>query len=570
MSDGSPAVRSWEQLRPELAVDVTVDPPLREGDPWVIAVARVPRARVSADFARLAGSFDGRRSLREAAAAAGVEVDPARALDVVDALAAADLLRTASSGAAVDRRPGRRDRRGRGSGARLQFRAPLTVQWTIVDPSALASMLARPLRRRAGRIVLCVALAFLIVLAAVAVAAEFEAIIDVLSSPLSIDLIPPLLLAVLLTGCVHELCHAVMLAALGGRPTRMGIMLFYFMPAFFCDVTDGWRIGGRRDRVAVALAGPAIHLVLASASFALLPAMGRTSVRALLTLYGLACLVAVAANLIPFIKLDGYLALVAITDTPYLRRVAMTAATRASARLLCGVDLRPDAPKDAPRLVVFGALCTLFPLLLFLWAAIRLQATFVELGPWSAMMYLALIVTFAAATAWRVVRVAVSCFRLRPRARRAAGAFTIVLVVASAIMLIPVPTTVHAGFVAQGDRMLLVSNSATLRSLAPGAPVRLRANGVVLRPEVGTAVIADGPNDVEVVVAPVSASAPVSAPGATVTSRGIRLAGIEATAPLPVAGLADVELDGSRTLGTHLVELFVGEPLRAVFEAVEP
>lgn len=571
MRDGISAVRSWDELRPQLADDVSVDAPLSEGAPWVIAVSEVPRARVGSDFARLAACFDGRRSLHEAADAAGVAVGPAQALEVVDALAAADLLRTGSPGAARGARPRGRTCGARAAGHRLQYRAPLTVQWTIFDPSGLAALLARAIRLRPVRVVLYAAVAFLLVLAAVAVAVELESIVGVLASPLSIDLVPALILAIVLTGCAHELGHAVMLAARGGRPTRMGIMLFYFMPAFFCDVTDGWRIGGRRGRAAVALAGPATHLVLASASLTLLLIAGDTSLRALLALYGFACLVAVVANLLPFIKLDGYLALVAITDTPYLRRVATTAARRGLARLLFGVDVRldADAPRDPFPLVVFGALCTLFPLLLFLWAAIRLQPMFLELGPWSAASYLALVATFLIATARRIVRFATACLRLRPRARRAGVALGIALIAAALIALIPVPTTVHAGYVVRAGQVLLVSsNPSTLESLTPAASVRLRTNGVVLRLAVGTAVVPDDPSRPTEVSAPLSASAPISAPGAVVTAWGIPLTTVESLVPLPAAGTADIELAGSRPLGMYVAGLLLGEPVSVVLQAV--
>jgi len=569
MRDGSSAMRSWDELWPELADDVSVDAPLHDGAPWVIAVSKVPRARVGVDFARLAASFDGRRSLREAADAAGLSVGPAQALDVVDALAAADLLRSGSPAVALRARPGRRTLKARAAGRRLQYRAPLTVQWTILDPSALARTLAAPIRLRAFRVVLYATVAVLLVLAGVGIAVDLESIIGVLAAPLPIDLVPVLILAVALTGCVHELGHAVMLAALGGRPTRMGIMLFYLMPAFFCDVTDGWRIGGRRSRAAVALAGPAIHLVLASASFALVPVVGDANLRALLALYGFACLVAVVANLVPFIKLDGYLALVAITDTPYLRRVAMTAARRGIARMLFGVDLRPDAPRDAFPLIAFGALCTLFPLLLFLWGAIRLQSTFLDLGHWSAMSYLALVATFLIVTARRIVRFATACLRLRPRARRIGFALGVALTAGSLLVQIPVPATAHAGYVVRADHVFVVSSSQSIvESLRPGGVVRLRTNGVVLRSEVGTAAVPDDPSRPTEVTVPVSAAAPVSAPGTTVTAWGIPLTKVESLDPLPAAGIADIELADSLPLGEYAVGLLIGEPLSAVFEGV--
>lgn len=34
------------------------------------------------------------------------------------------------------------------------------------------------------------------------------------------------------------------------RPSRMGVMLFYLLPAFFCDVSDGWRLPDKAHELA--------------------------------------------------------------------------------------------------------------------------------------------------------------------------------------------------------------------------------------------------------------------------------------------------------------------------------
>ncbi|MCR2185631.1 hypothetical protein NSX52_24025, partial [Salmonella enterica] len=71
-----------------------------------------------------------------------------------------------------------------------------------------------------------------------------------------------ILIAVLsLATLLHEAAHGLTLARFGGSPRRAGFMLFYLTPAFFVDVTDGWRLPKRSQRVAIALAGPAVHAV---------------------------------------------------------------------------------------------------------------------------------------------------------------------------------------------------------------------------------------------------------------------------------------------------------------------
>lgn len=563
MLSGAAGVRSWDALRPELAAGVTVDSPLTDGAPWVIAVDAVPRARVGDDFARVARLLDGRRSLREAVRSAGVAADSVQAFAVVDALAAARLLRTNAPHELGDRRLRHGIRRGAGrSGIRFRYRAPLTFQWMIFDPSPLARVLARPFRVRGFAAACTFAAAVLLALAALSTAVDFASIVGVLAAPMPAGLLPGILVAIVLTGCLHELSHAVTLAAMGGRPSRMGIMLLYLMPAFFCDVTDGWRIGERWRRAAVALAGPALHLVLAAASFASLLVVDAPDPRAFLVLYGSACAVAVIANLIPFLKLDGYLALVAITDTPYLRANAVAAAQCASARLLFGGKALKDAPRSSPALVVFGALCVLFPILLFVWASIRLQTAFLGMGPWMALTYLALVVAFLVVMARRIAGFFAAGWRNRLGFGRAAAGTSTVLVAVGVLLLAPVQVTVHAGFMVHDDGVLLVaSTQSVLEPVHRGDRVRLSVNGIVFRPEVGTGVVGGSGSDVDVAL---TAIAPVAASSSTMPGWGRPLRDVTSSDSLPPAGAADVDAGGARPAGAFLLDVLVLEPMQVV------
>lgn len=554
--------QSWAELCPQLADGVSVDAPLTDGAPWVIAADGVPRARVSADFARLAELFDGRRTVKEAVEEANIGADSPQAIGVVEALANAGLLHSES----IDADGGGVVHRGDRSKSPFTFRPPLTVQWVLFDPASFARLVARPFQHPAFRVTMAVLAGALLVLAGITLGINGGAIVSALSTPVPLGLFGWLIGAVILTGCIHELSHAVTLAALGGRPTRMGIMLFYFMPAFFCDVTDGWRMGGRWRRAAVALAGPCLHLLLAAAAFVGMLFPGSAGMREFLALYGFACLVAVVANLLPFIKLDGYLALVAITDRPYLRGSAMAAARRSLVRRLYGADTEPGAPRVSAAMAIFGAACILFPVGMFAWAAIRLQPAFVGMGSWMTGIYLLLVIAFGAVTTRRLVRTVAASLRHGAHVGRVILVSGAVLAAVSGALLIPVPATAHLGFVASEGQVLLVSATAsTLEALQPGEPVRLLSNGIVLRPEIGTAEVSGEPEDPMRVDAPVSALAPVSSPNATSEAWGVPLAVSESFGALPAAGAAEVGFERSVPLGGYLFDLFVREPSQAMF-----
>ncbi|MDR6866961.1 putative peptide zinc metalloprotease protein [Microbacterium resistens] len=598
MSESAVAARSWDAAHPALADQVGVDPPLSDGAPWIISVAGVPRARVGADFARMAALFDGRRSLREAVESAGVDVDAEQAFAAVDSLAAAGLLQKDPlhgdrSSDRPSRRPSRAARRpvhpSRPSrpprtspppagarrpagGRRLVYRPPLTVQWTLFDPTPVASFLARPFRSGGVRLASLLILAGVLVLALIAVVRDRVLILSLLGSPFPLDLVPVLLLVILLLGCVHELGHAVALAAFGGRPARMGVMLFYLTPAFFCDVTDGWRIRERSRRAAVALAGPAVHLFAGSVAFALVPFVADAGLRRLLAVVGVACLAAVVANLIPFIKLDGYLALVAITDTPNLRAAAIGAARRALVRLAFGIDERPDDPPRSWILAGYGALCTLFPLALFSWVASRMQPVLVALGAWTSAAFLLLVLVFVIALLRRIGGLVASALRHRARAGRVAFASAVAAAICGAVLLVPMRTTVHAGYVVDGGRLYIVASGASaLGALSPGDAVRLRSNGVLVQPQlaVGT-VVSEAAREL---LAPVEAIAPVSVANAgarsSVPVHAVPLSTDADLADLPRAGAAEAELATSTPLGALLVRRVIEEPLAAILEGEE-
>jgi putative peptide zinc metalloprotease protein len=551
MSDLRTRARSWDDLRPLLGEQVEIDPPLSEGAPWIISVGGVPRARVGADFARMASSFDGTRSLHDAVVMAGVPVDDVQALQAVDTLASAGLLR------ALHRKPSR--------SGRFTYRRPLSFQWVLFDPTRVAQALARPFLTRIGRTAAAVLFVLVLLLAAWSAARHASLLASMLSGPVPLDLVLYLGVAIVAMGGVHEFGHAVALAAFGGRPTRMGVMLFYFTPAFFCDVTDGWRIRERARRVVVALAGPAMHTVVGGISLCLLSLISDRRLQEFLAVFALACFVSVASNLIPLIKLDGYLALMALTDTPNLRARAMATAGSALVRLLFGVESTEEKGRWPGVLAVYGALCWLFPVLLFAWAAYRLQPLLLDAGPWSAACYLLLVLGFLAGLVTRTVSSVAAALRRHPRWWRTGLGLLVTVACAAAVLLIPVRAVVHGGYVVVEGRPFLVTTTRTLlEGLDAGDAVRLRSNGVIATPVLAVGETGAPGEEARELDAPLAALAPVTAPDVIVPVFGIPLVVSGRVEDLPRAGAAEVDPGVSSPLGGRLVQFLVQEPVAAV------
>nr|WP_146077057.1 hypothetical protein [Rathayibacter rathayi] len=496
--------------------------------------------------------FDGSRSLHEAVEIAGVGVDDAQAREAVEALASAGLLHT-------------HQRRRFGTG-RFTYRRPLSFQWVLFDPTPAARALSRPFQTRVGRSVVLALFVVVLLLAVLSAAQYGELLVSMLSGPIPLDLVLYLGLAIVVVGGLHEFGHAVALAAFGGRPTRMGVMLFYFTPAFFCDVTDGWRIHERSRRAAVALAGPAIHVLAGAVSLCILSLVSDNQLRQFFAVFALACVVSVGTNLIPLIKLDGYLALVAVTDTPNLRTRAMTAAEGALARLLFGVENSAEKKPRSAIFALYGALCWLFPVFLFVWAAYRLQPILLNSGPWTAACYLLLVLGFIAGLLRKATLFVLSSLRRRLRWARTGIGFAVSVAIGAAVLLVPVSSAAHCGFVVVEGRVYLVATTLSLlEDVDAGNAVQLRSNGVVATPILAVGEAGTSGWEARELNAPLEAVAPISDRDLTVPVLGIPLVVSNGLENLPRAGAAEVDLGDSISLGSRLVHDVVEEPLATIF-----
>jgi putative peptide zinc metalloprotease protein len=118
---------------------------------------------------------------------------------------------------------------------------------------------------------------------------------------------------------VHEMSHAAACYKYSGRAGRMGIKLFYLLPAYFCDVSNIYTTGSRKKSLYVSAAGLISNVILGNLSlllYILFSHWGRNSI-ILLWIYFLNFSI-VLFNLIPFAKFDGYWILKSVTGVDNL------------------------------------------------------------------------------------------------------------------------------------------------------------------------------------------------------------------------------------------------------------
>jgi putative peptide zinc metalloprotease protein len=115
-------------------------------------------------------------------------------------------------------------------------------------------------------------------------------------------------LLILIVGFLHESAHGLVCKHTGGEVHRMGFLLIYLSPCFFCDVTEAWVFGDKWQRITTMAAGLWSELILcgfATLAWWGLPPGGfahEISYKIIL----IAGVAALLINLNPLVKLDGY------------------------------------------------------------------------------------------------------------------------------------------------------------------------------------------------------------------------------------------------------------------------
>jgi putative peptide zinc metalloprotease protein len=467
--------------------------------------------RLQEDLARLVRAVDGVRGHDDLAEALGA---PWTRADVGSAV------RTLAGAKVLDDGVPKKDR-----SSWFRFVPPLTLQFTLLKPDRMLARLA-PLVAAAAHRGAAVAASAVAIGGLLALAFRADGLQSALGRPFEPLLYLCVIGAVLATTAVHEIGHGAVLTYHGGRPTRMGMMLFYMSPAFFCDVSDGWRLPRKEQRVGVALAGIATQTVIAGAAALATLFLGDSAARDGILVYAVVTYLSGVLNLLPFVKLDGYIALMSHLDIPHLRDRAMTDARRWLARLLAGgTGYRRELP-GVRWAVPFGLLCMTFPLYIVAGAITLWSDSLQRLGALGALLVLCGIGYFLHHLARGVRRFAREARTAGGRPLRLGAVLTLAAAAVAVLgQLVQVPYTVNGGYTrAEDGRITLLLPLSTDRALiTSGAPVRLYRAGIATRAQTGYATVAvDGADGTEA-MAPLSALIPVRSEALPTPALGLPL-----------------------------------------------
>lgn len=159
---------------------------------------------------------------------------------------------------------------------------------------------------------------------------------------------------------IHEFGHGLTCKQHGGEVHEMGLLLMYFMPCLFCNVSDAWMIGDKRKQLWVTAAGGYVEMCLwAAAVFLWRLTMQDSFVNYLALAVITASGVRILLNCNPFLKLDGYYLLSDYLEIPNLRQQALARVAAWLRWLLWGAE-RPAPHPRAKTLVFYGVACWFF------------------------------------------------------------------------------------------------------------------------------------------------------------------------------------------------------------------
>jgi putative peptide zinc metalloprotease protein len=196
-----------------------------------------------------------------------------------------------------------------------------------------------------------------------------------------------------LLGMLHEASHGLTCKHYGGEVREIGFLLLFFVPCFYCNVSDAWLIREKRKRIAVMTAGVWCDLLVwAVAVLVWHVAEPDTLIHrlafVLLTASGLETLL----NLNPLIKLDGYYVLSDWAEVPNLRARSIERAKGHLRHWLWGAP--PPGPESRSRFLSgFGLVSWAFSTLFLVWMVALLGGWlrgWIGVAGWAAAALLAL------------------------------------------------------------------------------------------------------------------------------------------------------------------------------------
>jgi putative peptide zinc metalloprotease protein len=346
-----------------------------------------------------------------------------------------------------------------GKGRRTIFRSLLSIKVHAFNPDRLLTKLEVKLRFCFSSVFSLFVWSTAIISLLISIS-NSEFLFISMGTLFSLYSIPLALIVIFAVMTIHEFAHGIALKHFGGKVEEMGFLILYFIPAFFCNVSDAWMLK-KRYRIRVSLAGAYAQVLLwalATIAWRLLSPETLASRICLITIAFTA--IQTLFNFNPLIRLDGYYLLSDLVEVPNLRPKAMTYMKNRLISMLTGTD-SADGQKLSRRekrlFLSYGTASSLF-------VAFIVWIMFQRLGGWLLSEY----------KSWGLVLISMVFFLMVPAAtkNRAAesGKVTkavIVRIKKSPVLLILLLLILLAGFLPwelkiSGDFTMVATNRVSV------------------------------------------------------------------------------------------------------------
>lgn len=180
---------------------------------------------------------------------------------------------------------------------------------------------------------------------------------------------------IILATLLHEFAHGLTCKHFGGAVHEIGVMLMFFIPCLYCNVSDAWLMREKRKRLLITAAGGYCDLCI----WALCVFLWRITVPGCLLSYLAFTMMTVCGsrgfiNLNPLLRLDGYYLLSDWLEMPNLRKRALDHWMAHVRWFLWGAQ-RPNPVPRGRLLIAYGVMCWCFAIVFLDIVLFRLMKT---------------------------------------------------------------------------------------------------------------------------------------------------------------------------------------------------
>lgn len=262
---------------------------------------------------------------------------------------------------------------------------------------------------------------------------------------------------------LHELGHGLVCHRYGGKVRETGIILAFFAPLAYVDVTSSWGFPSRWQRIHTAVAGMYVELLLASTAVFIWPYVRSEHASHLLyNIIVMASFSTLLFNANPLMKFDGYYILSDLLQIPNLQQRSSEATQQLVQQLLFG--LNESSPQTAgsqlPILRTFGIASFLWRIFICCGMTIAASVLFHGAG---IMLSVAGVAAWFAVPIWKTSQKWIQVSRSSPaRAFRATIATTVAVALVCGVFFLPVP------FQTKADGTVALHDGCMVRSKVDG------------------------------------------------------------------------------------------------------